>query len=60
MKKVVKTGKKGDDDKRENGLKEYLKCEFIRINANGDDSNMFIYIYFEIGFTIMLISQLKN
>ena len=45
MKKVVKTGKKGDDDKRENGLKEYLKCEFIRINANGDDSDMFIYIY---------------
>ena len=46
MKKVVKTGKKGDDDKRENGLKEYLKCEFIRINADGDDSDMFIYIYF--------------
>ena len=45
MKKVVKTGKKGDDDKRENGLKEYLKCEFIRINADGDDFDMFIYIF---------------
>ena len=45
MKKVVKTGKKGDDDKRENGLKEYLKCEFIRINPDGDDFDMFIYIF---------------